>query len=192
MPCEWPLKGATVIAVDFSFSRLKALRETAMHMGIAARIHCVQCAAEHLPFQDNQLHAIYTKSVLIHTRLPEALAESRRVLRPGGKAVFIEPFGANPFAGFVRRVFAPQEWKAFTRYFDAWSMNEVEKVYPKHARRPFFLFGFLAFLWQYQWPRFRLFRLFLGATRWMDRAVFAVIPPARRLAWFWVFAGEKK
>ncbi len=186
------VEGATVIAIDFSFARLKALRATAAQLGVADRLHCVQCAAEHLPFLDTQFSAIYTKSVLIHTRLPEALAEARRILRSGGKAVFIEPFGANPFAAFVRNVFAPQEWKAFTRYFDAWSAGEVARVFPRLQSRPYFLFGFLAFLWQYQWPHYRLFRFSLAITRWLDRIAFACIPPARRLAWFWVFAGEKE
>ncbi len=184
-------RGATVIATDFSFERLRALNDSARELGVQDRIRCVQCAAEHLPVKGDQCNVAFTKSVLIHTRLPEALAEVRRVLAPDGKAIFMEPFGANPFAALVRRFFAPQEWKAFTRYFDEWSAGEIEKVFPATIRRPFYLFGFLAFIWQFHWPHLLLFKGFLTITRPLDRLLFAIFRPFHRFAWFNVFVSRK-
>lgn len=186
-------QGATVIAVDFSRSRLLALQVFAQRLGLQDRIHCLNCAAEAMPLNTGCADVVYTKSVLIHTRLPEALAECRRILTPkNGKAIFMEPCGKNPFAAFVRRFFAPQEWKAFTRYFDEWSADQVENAFPGAIRKPYFLLGFLPFVFQFHWSNLRLFKLGLAIIRPLDRLAFMLIPPLRRWAWFNVFVGTKR
>lgn len=185
------LQGAHVVAVDFSMERLKALRQFARQMGVEERVHCLQCAAEHLPLAGECCDTVYTKSVLIHTRLDEALHEARRVLAPQGRAIFIEPLGHNPFAAFVRQVFAPQAWKAFTRYFDEAAAAEVARVFPGVRRKAFYLVGFVPFIWQFHWRRLGIFRLGLALARPVDAALFGLIAPLRRLAWFNVFVARK-
>jgi SAM-dependent methyltransferase len=183
--------GARVIAVDFSPRRLKALAEEARRHGLAERIHCVAAAAEALPIESGRLDLVYSKAVLIHTRLGEALDEARRVLRDGGHAVFLEPCGGNPFAALYRRVFAPKAWRRITRYFDEESAAEVRRAFPGAERRSFYLLGFLAFVWQFAWPRPGLFRACLALARCLDRPLLALAPSLGRYAWFWVFAGRK-
>lgn len=53
--------------------------------------------AEQLPFADDSFDVVHSKDSLHHMRAPErALAEYRRVLKPGGSALIIEANRYNP------------------------------------------------------------------------------------------------
>jgi SAM-dependent methyltransferase len=75
-------------------SRESALRE-ARRVGIAAMV--LDGRAEALPVGDGSVDAVISTLVLCSVDdLGEALREVRRVLRPGGRFVFIEHVGATP------------------------------------------------------------------------------------------------
>jgi SAM-dependent methyltransferase len=48
------------------------------------------------PFADDSFDIVIGASILHHLDLDRALAEIRRVLRPGGRGVFVEPLARNP------------------------------------------------------------------------------------------------
>ena len=50
----------------------------------------LQAAAEELPFEDDSFDAVVSTLVLCGVDQPRALREARRVLRPGGRLLFIE------------------------------------------------------------------------------------------------------
>jgi SAM-dependent methyltransferase len=58
--------------------------------------------AHSMPFEDNSFDLVVGRAILHHLNLDRALNEIRRVLRPGGSAIFIEPLGGNPGAKFIR------------------------------------------------------------------------------------------
>jgi ubiquinone/menaquinone biosynthesis C-methylase UbiE len=75
------------IATDVSPGMLQVLQQTANRLGIDARTDRCQAAA--LPYPDTSFDLVFGHAVLHH--LPEpgaALAEVRRVLRPGGVIAF--------------------------------------------------------------------------------------------------------
>lgn len=57
---------------------------------------------EALPFADNAFDAIFSSSVLQYVDRDKALAECRRVLKPGGRAIFIENLKHHPVAALYR------------------------------------------------------------------------------------------
>jgi SAM-dependent methyltransferase len=185
-------EGAWVAAVDLSLARLKMLKGVAARMGLNGRIHPICARAEKLPFRDGALDAAYTKASLIHTDLPTALGECRRVLRPGGRGVFCEPTTSNPFARLYRRFCAPAEWKNITRYFSRTEEKTMAEVFGNLRFGSFYLSGFLAFYWQFGRRRLKRFKRWLGILHALDRALFAMCPPLRRLAWFRVYVVEKR
>jgi SAM-dependent methyltransferase len=93
--------GANVTAFDLSADYL---REARLRSSVNdAKIQFVQADAHHLPFADSSFDAIWGHAILHHLDLSLAGEELRRVLRPGGIAVFCEPWGGNPLLRWARR-----------------------------------------------------------------------------------------
>lgn len=184
-------QGARVAAVDSSAERLKVLRAVAAERGVGARVHAVCARAEHLPFRSDVFDAAYTKATLIHTDLPAALVEGRRVLRLAGRGVFCEPTTTNPLARLYRRLCGPTDWRAITRYFSRVEERIVSDVFGNLRSEGFYLLAFLAFYWQFSRRRLKRFQRWLGVLHALDRALFAICPPLKRLAWFRVYVVEK-
>jgi ubiquinone/menaquinone biosynthesis C-methylase UbiE len=73
-----------------------------------------QAPAESLPFPDASFDAVVSTLVLCTVSdVPRALDEIRRVLRPGGKLIFIEHIRADGIAGGVQRVIR-RPWRYFS------------------------------------------------------------------------------
>ncbi|MBP3957380.1 class I SAM-dependent methyltransferase [Gemmata sp. G18] len=92
--------GATVTAFDLSPGYVNEARARAAANGV--RIECVAADGEDLPFPDASFDAVWGNAILHHLDLAKAGTELRRVLKPGGVAVFCEPWGGNPVLGFAR------------------------------------------------------------------------------------------
>lgn len=93
--------GAVVTGFDLSPGYVAEAERRATANGVSATF--VAADAEHLPFPDATFDAVWGNAVLHHLDLDRAGAELRRVLKPGGVAVFCEPWGGNPVLAFARR-----------------------------------------------------------------------------------------
>lgn len=93
--------GANVTAFDLSGGYLEEARRRAAANG--AGVALVRADGEHLPFADAAFDRVWGSAILHHLDLARAGNELRRVLRPGGCAVFCEPWGGNPLLNFARR-----------------------------------------------------------------------------------------
>lgn len=113
------MRGADVTASDISGEMLKVAEQLAAHHG--AKLRTQQCVAEQLPFADGEFDIVFGNGILHHVEVEQAVKEIKRVLKVGGKAVFIEPLAYNP-AIWAYRIFAsgvrtptekPFYWKQF-------------------------------------------------------------------------------
>ena len=95
-------RGAEVTATDLSPGMLDVARRLAAHHGCTIRT--VQCPAEALDLPDAAFDVVYGSNVLHHVDVAEALDEVHRVLKPGGRAYFIEPLTYNPAINVYRRM----------------------------------------------------------------------------------------
>ena len=79
--------GALVSGVDLSASAIALARRNFDQQGLQADLR--EADGERLPFDDNAFDLVYAHGVVQYTPCPQALvAECRRVLKPGGEAVF--------------------------------------------------------------------------------------------------------
>lgn len=95
-------RGARVIAFDLSGGYLREARDRA-HANHAS-IDFVKANGEWLPFADETFDCIWGNAILHHLDMRRAGLELRRVLRPGGVAVFCEPWGGNPLLTWARGI----------------------------------------------------------------------------------------
>lgn len=93
--------GAAVTAFDLSPGYVAETRRRAAANDV--RVAGVVADGEHLPFPAASFDAVWGNAVLHHLDLDRAAAELRRVLAPGGVAVFCEPWGGNPLLSLARR-----------------------------------------------------------------------------------------
>jgi ubiquinone/menaquinone biosynthesis C-methylase UbiE len=58
--------------------------------------------AHNVPFADDSFDVVVGRSILHHLDFERALREIMRILRPGGRAIFVEPLGDNPAGKLIR------------------------------------------------------------------------------------------
>jgi SAM-dependent methyltransferase len=93
--------GARVTAFDLSPGYLFEAQQRARANGMSVAF--VQADGERLPFADTAFDRVWGNAILHHLEPRTAARELHRVLKPGGIAVFCEPWGGNALLGFARR-----------------------------------------------------------------------------------------
>ena len=171
--------GARVTGVDVSEVGIASLRKRAAHHGLAIRALQMRVDPTELPGESFDL--IHGLGILHHVGIAAGLAEARRLLRPSGVAVFLEPLGDSRAIERVKtwlvqnarflgrfdevteheRNLSWQEIDAETRQFSsAW-------VYPYHLL--------------YRLKRLLPDRALVPARR-IDHGLLTALPPLRRWA----------
>ena len=82
---------------------------------VVASIDFALMDAMDLAFPDNTFDFIISKSVLVFTEPAQTAQECYRVLKPGGKAIFIENMRHHPAVWLYRKAFLKYSGKL--RYF---------------------------------------------------------------------------
>jgi SAM-dependent methyltransferase len=90
---------ASVTGLDISETGIAKARAS---YGDIAKFYAAD--AHDMPFADASFDLVVGRSILHHLDLELALKEIRRVLRPSGKAVFVEPLRDNPGAKILRAI----------------------------------------------------------------------------------------
>ena len=94
--------------------------------------------------------AVWGNAILHHLDLRKAGQELKRVLKPGGVAVFCEPWGGNPVLNFARAALpypgkdrTPDERPLVRR-----DLRPLRAIFPKPEVRGFQLFGMVRRVWR--------------------------------------------
>jgi len=94
-------QGCRSVAIDISPVAIEAAEAEARERGIEVAFH--EMNAEAMTFEQDSFDLVYGSGILHHLDMDRAVSEVMRVLRPGGRAVFIEPMGYNPLINAYRR-----------------------------------------------------------------------------------------
>lgn len=190
------LAGANVTARDVSPGMIDVARRLAARFGVEAKTTFDVGPGESLPYPGGSFDAVFGHDVLHHMDLPSAMRGIRKVLRPGGVAVFAEPLGHNPILDRYRDA-SPETRTPDERPLRFDDFKVMAEGFASIRHREFHLFTMAIFLW-FRWVE-RLdpnkvrywkriieeadrYRRPFGALYALDRWLFAIFPPARRWA----------
>ena len=98
---QYAKMGYQVYGFDIAAGNIQSAQRLAKKYGVQDQCNLQVGVAEHLDFPDNFFDVIAGIDILHHVDIPKAIAECRRVLRPGGIAVFHEPI-VVPFFDSIR------------------------------------------------------------------------------------------
>jgi ubiquinone/menaquinone biosynthesis C-methylase UbiE len=95
--------GWKVVGIDISPEAIRQAGRRSEAEGLTERVSFRVMNAERLELPDASVDLIYGSGILHHLDLNASLGEVARVLRPDGRAVFLEPLGHNPLINLYRR-----------------------------------------------------------------------------------------
>jgi SAM-dependent methyltransferase len=96
-----PQIAAEVIGIDISEKAIEKANADAQRRGYA-NARYLAMNAEEMEFADKSFDVVFGRGILHHLDLDKSLSDIARVLRPGGKAMFIEPMAYNPILNHYR------------------------------------------------------------------------------------------
>lgn len=176
-------QGASIVAVELSRVGLRALVARVARAGYAAKVAPVRADVLRLPLADGSVDLISGEGILPHVDPATLAAECRRVLRPGGRAVFMEPTAHHPFVRLYRRFRYPYADTAPRHLSLDDDLPRLAAPFAAVAHEEFYLFSILALPFV---GRPFLFALAFRLLDALDRGLHRLVPATRRLGWLTV------
>lgn len=189
------MQGAKVTAVDISEGMIGVAKKLADRHGV--KIDAKTMLAEDLKFEDNTFDFVFGNGVLHHTYRPAAYEEVHRVLKPGGRGIFIEPLSYNPIIGIYRHI-AKSVRTEDEKPFNFGDLKRLKSIFAAVEHREFWLTSLWIFMrmflverlhpanhryWKHVIMNHQQYRkLYLKLRQW-DDALLSRLPGLGRLAW---------
>ena len=169
--------GASVTGIDRSSVAIEQSKEVTEREGLERITYCIM-DAEALGFSDSTFDLICGTGILHHIDLDRAFQEIARALKPGGKAVFIEPLGHNPVINLYRKLTPALRMENESPLL----MDDFKRAGAHFGRVETHCFNLIsvAAVPFRNVPGFDLLLRALDAT---DRALFRLFPRVKRYAW---------
>ncbi len=128
---------AHVAGIDISEAEIARAEAHARAEGFADRVEFRAGDAHATGYADDSFDLIIGLAIIHHLDVPRALAEVRRILRPDGRAVFLEPLAQNPLLRLGRWLtpaartpdehpLTVRDWRLCAQTFPGFSHREVE------------------------------------------------------------------
>ncbi len=130
---------AEVYGIDISGELVQKARILAKGKDLAHKVHFMKMPGENLVFSENFFDLCLGSAILHHTDLDLAIKNIYRVLKPGGKAVFIEPMNRNIFLRIWRKI-TPWRRSPVEKALVDKDLRLIQDFFPK-ARFYFFIFS---------------------------------------------------
>ena len=170
--------GAKVLAFDISRALAQATKARLVASASpGSSFACQTMVAEQLGYASQSIDRILAVSILHHLDLPAALSEVKRVLKPDGRAVFVEPLAHNPIANAYRRL-TPDRRSDDERPLEYASLALFEEQFSTFAHREFYVLALLSAGFAFLKSR-ALFNASLRMLSAPDRALINMLPWAR-------------
>ena len=174
-------RGASVVGIDLLPFRLAEAQMRAVEHNVAEAVNFALMDATHLAFPDNTFDFIISKSVLVFTDHRQTAKECYRVLKSGGKAIFMENMRYHPMVWLYRKMFLKYSGKL--RYFSVRDIETVGAEFEKLEHREFHLSAVSALFWQKCISIPLCYRWSLGILKAIDTSLLKCLPFLNRFCW---------
>lgn len=171
-------RNAEVTGIDISEVAIEQARQRAQAEGLSERARFMVMDAENLDFPADSFDVVCGSGILHHLNIERSLEEIFRVLTPGGKAIFAEPMGHNPFITLYRNM-TPDKRTVDEHPLLMKDMCVAKRIFPVVEEKYFNAFT----LPLVPFRRAPFFESLLRCTYNLDNFLFSVLPVTRRLAW---------
>jgi SAM-dependent methyltransferase len=128
--------GAKLISVDISGESVKSTYRVIKAHGLLPRVTPMKMDCEVMCFADASFDLVVGRAILHHLKLERAVPEIRRVLKPGGRALFIEPMGMNPLLNLYRKL-TPECRTKDEHPLTKKDFEELARYFPRISHREF-------------------------------------------------------
>ena len=170
--------GARVVGIDISPVAVSMSQRLAEEKELTRSVRFAVNDAERLQFPDGSFDMVVGSGILHHLDLDRSFSEIRRVLKPGGRAVFLEPLAYNP-AIALYRLFTPS---MRTRDEHPLKRRDITLLRRTFGEVHLTFYCMLSLLNVFMLSSPALEKT-LRLTDRIDELLFRWVPPSRWLAW---------
>ena len=147
-------------------------------------------AGEQLAYKDGSVDRIFGVSILHHLDWRAACSEIRRVLKPGGRAAFVEPLAHNPVLWIYRRL-TPHKRSPTEQPFSVQDIHVMNELLPNLECEEYYLTAIIALFFAAFIKHRDLLLWSLRILERVDAFLFRRLPFVRKYAWVVVLLWEK-
>ncbi|HEX2914045.1 MAG TPA: methyltransferase domain-containing protein [Chloroflexia bacterium] len=174
-------RGAQVFSVDLSSQGLLKTLTRARQAKLAGQVIATRSSVEQLPFADESFDAVFAQNFLMHVSAESVGREVWRVLKPGGKAVFVEPLAHHPLVKLYRTLFSSYKGTK-PRWSSRDDLKTLATPFRQVETRGFYLSSALASVNFVQQRPFLLKPAF-ATLNGLDTLLVKIAPRAERYSW---------
>jgi SAM-dependent methyltransferase len=174
--------GAVVYGIDISPGILKGAHATAAE-SLSGSVQYLACDAHNTPFRDNSFDYVLGNGALHHLDLKKAYSEIARILKPGGKARFMEPMYHHPLLWSLRKL-TPRAHTADEKALSIADLERAKQWFRVVHHREHFLFSVCAAPAHLLGRDFAL--LVVERLDQVDELLMKAAPRLRKFAWYTV------
>lgn len=174
--------GYDAVGIDISARIVEEARENLKAAGFDPNA-AMHMNAETLDFPDDTFDIICGKAILHHlTDLTQMASTLYRILRPGGKCVFLEPLGHNPGLSLYRKL-TPGRRTADEHALLVRNLKQFFERFDRNRVRPYLFLGLGASAVLFLTRNMKAFRLFDVILYPFDRMLLSIPGPHK----YWAF-----
>ena len=172
-------RGADLTVIDISEPGLAVARQAVERVDLLDRCRFERRDAQVSGFPESHFDGIFARGVTMHVDLQPFLAEMSRILRPGGRAVFIDPLKYHPIVNLYRLSVSSCKDSAPV-YRSIREMKRGARYFSKFDHRVFYLNSVLALVFR---GRPALYERLAKPLQRIDKLTLATLPFLRPFAW---------
>ena len=186
-----PGEGRDLRLLSDSGARVTGIDVSAVSLSMS-RTRCPECDlsimdGSTLGFSSSVFDIVFARTLLMHVKKPLFLWECKRVLKDGGRAIFIEPLKFNPLLLPYRAALSSGR-KVSPDYLEPRDLDGIRQVFSRVRIWHFYLLSAVGAPLTSIAPWTRV--LFLP-LEWLDRLLLLVFPFLKRFCWISVIECAK-